>query len=245
MKGIENMTLAKHKTAVPKHIGIILDGNRRFAKRLMMKPWQGYEWGTKKVEKLLDWCREYDIKELTLYCFSIENFHSRPKNEFDYLMDLFHKEFVKIKDDERLAKHKIRLNFIGHLSLFPQKLQDVMKMLMEKTKDNTNYIVNFAMAYGGQDEIVDAAKKIAEQVKEGKLNIDQINKEIFANALYIKSEPDIVIRTGGEKRTSNFLPFQTAYSEWIYLEKMWPEFEKEDFEKCIEEYQQRQRRFGQ
>ena len=160
-------------------------------------------------------------------------------------MDLFHKEFVKIKDDERLAKYKIRLNFIGRLNLFPQKLQDVMKMLMEKTKNNANYIVNFAMAYGGQDEIVDATKKIAEQVKEGKLNIDQINKEIFANALYIKSEPDIVIRTGGEKRTSNFLPFQTAYSEWIYLEKMWPEFEKEDFEKCIEEYQQRQRRFGQ
>ena len=231
-------------TAVPKHVGIILDGNRRFAKRLMMKPWQGHEWGAKKVEKMIDWCREYNIHELTLYCFSLENFHSRPKQEFDYLMDLFLKEFEELKNDERLSKYKIRISFIGRLSLFPQKIQQAMSYLMEKTKENNKYIVNFAMAYSGKAEIIDATKKIAEQVRQGKLNIDSINEELFSKNLYLSSEPEVIIRTGGEKRTSNFMNFQAAYAEWIYLEKMWPEFEKEDFVHCLEEFKSRQRRMG-
>ena len=231
-------------TEVPKHIGIILDGNRRFAKRLMLKPWQGHEWGAQKVEKLLDWCREYGIHELTLYAFSIENFHSRPKQEFDYLMDLFEKEFVRLKIDERIAKYGVRINFIGRIWLFPPKIKKTMDELMESTKQHNKYIINFAMAYGGKSEIVDAAKKIAEQVKQGKLNIDEINEELFAQNLYIKSEPEMIIRTGGEKRTSNFLNYQAAYSEWFYVEKLWPEFEKEDFVQCLEEYKTRHRRMG-
>ena len=238
------MKIESIKTAVPKHVGIILDGNRRFAKRLMLKPWQGHEWGARKIEKMLDWCREYSVRELTLYCFSIENFHSRPKQEFDYLMDLFEKEFTRLKDDERLTKYNIRINFIGRIWLFPEKIKKVMNELMEKTKNHDKYIINFAMAYGGKAEIVDDAKKIAEQVKQGKLNVDQINEELFAKNLYLNSEPDLIIRTGGEKRTSNFLNFQAAYSEWFYLEKMWPEFEKEDFFQCLEEYKSRQRRMG-
>ena len=232
------------KTAVPKHIAIILDGNRRFAKRLMLKPWQGHEWGAKKVEKILDWCREYGAKELTLYCFSIENFHSRPKQEFDYLMNLFEKEYTSLKDDPRLKKNDIRINFIGRIWLFPEKIQKLMKELMEKTKAHKQFIVNFAMAYGGQSEIVDATKKIAEQVKQGTLDINQINEEVFAKSLYLNSEPEMIIRTGGEKRTSNFLNFQAAYSEWFFIEKMWPEFEKEDLAQCLEEYKSRSRRLG-
>ena len=237
-------TLPPLHTAVPKHIGMILDGNRRFAKRLMMKPWQGHEWGAKKIESVMDWCREYGIHELTLYCFSIENFHSRPKEEFDYLMDLFLKEFEKLKDDPRLEKYKIRVNFIGRLHLFNQKIQEAMKELMKKTKNNDQHIINFAMAYGGQSEIVDATKRIAEQVQKGKLDIDQINEELFAKNLYISDEPDMIIRTGGEKRSSNFLNYQAAYAEWFYLEKLWPELEKEDFVQCLEEYKTRQRRRG-
>ena len=115
---------------------------------------------------------------------------------------------------------------------------------MDITKNNSKYVVNFAMAYGGQEEIVDAARKIAEQVKEGKLDVDSINTELFSENLYMPDEPDLIIRTGGERRASNFLSFQSAYSEWFYVEKMWPEFEKEDFVEIIESFSERKRRFG-
>ncbi len=229
--------------AVPKHVALILDGNRRFAKRLMMKPWKGHEWGEKKVEELLTWCKELDIKELTLYTFSLENF-DRPKKEFDYLMKIFRDGFTRIKNDPRLEENNIKVNFIGKMEMFPKDLFDAMKALEEKTKNNSKYIMNFAMAYGGQDEIIDAVKKIAEKVKSGKLDIKEINKETFEQNLYMKARPDMIIRTGGEKRSSNFLPYQSAYSEWFYVEKMWPEFEKEDLIACLKEYSQRQRRFG-
>ena len=228
---------------LPTHIGIILDGNRRFAKRLMIKPWKGHEWGAKKVHNLFDWCKELGIKELTLYCFSYENFN-RPKEEFDYLMNVFRKEFEDLKKDKRLHDDKIRINFIGRLNMFPQDIQEKFKNIMDITKGYNKYIINFAMAYSGRIEIIDAVRNIAQQVKEGNVNVDQINEDLFADNLYMKDEPDMIIRTGGEKRTSNFLNFQSAYSEWFYLEKMWPEFDKSDFVACIEEYKQRQRRFG-
>ena len=131
---------------VTNHIGIIPDGNRRFAKRLMLKPWKGHEWGAKKVEALFDWCKELGIKELTLYAFSIENFN-RPKKEFQYLMNLFNVEFSKILTNKKIYKNKVRINFIGRLDMFPRSLQSVMKKIMESTKKHRNYIVNFAMAY--------------------------------------------------------------------------------------------------
>ena len=219
---------------IPKNIAIILDGNRRFAKKLMMKPWMGHEWGKEKVEKVLDWSKELGIKELTLYAFSVENFN-RPKEEFNYLMKLFKEAFEKVKDDPRIYENKIRINFIGRIWMFPEDVQTAMKKLMEKTKDNQNCIINFAMAYGGRTEVVDAAKKIAELVKSGKLNVEDINEDGFKDNLYISNEPDLIIRTGGEKRTSNFLPYQGAYAEWIFLEKSWPEFEKEDLVAAVED----------
>lgn len=228
---------------VPKHIAIIMDGNRRFSKRLMMKPWKGHEWGAKKVEKLVDWCKDFGVKEMTLYAFSVENFN-RPKKEFDYLMNLFIDSFDKMKDDKRIYESKIKINIIGRIWMFPQEVQMRMKDIMEKTKDHDQYTINFAMAYGGRTEVIDATKKIAEQVKQGKINVEDINEECFSRNLYNPDEPELIIRTGGERRTSNFLPYQSAYSEWIFLEKMWPEFEKEDFAACIEEYARRERRFG-
>jgi len=231
------------KNQIPRHIGIILDGNRRFSKRLMMKPWKGHEWGAKKVEKLFDWCKEFGVKELTLYAFSYENF-DRPKKEFDFLMNLFVKEFTRLAEDERLEKDRIRVNFIGRIQMFPEKVREKMHKLMDITKKNNGYIINFAMAYGGRTEVVDAAVKIAKQVKEGKLKVDKINEEVFAKNLYMSNDPDLVIRTGAAIRTSNFLLWQSAYSEFIFLEKFWPEFEKEDFVECIAEYGRRDRRFG-
>ncbi|MFH1591171.1 MAG: polyprenyl diphosphate synthase [archaeon] len=235
--------MSREATKVPKHIGIIPDGNRRFSRRLMMKPWKGHEWGAKKVKEILEWSRDAGAKEITLYTFSIENF-DRPKEEFDYLMELFVKEFDRLKDDEELKKHDVRVNVIGRLYLFPQAVQDRIKEVMEVTKDHKTFIVNFAMAYGGRAEVVDATKRIAEQIKAGTLDVEAINEECFSRNLYFEDEPDLIIRTGGEMRTSNFLPYQGAYSEWIFLDKMWPEFEKKDFEACIAEYQSRQRRFG-
>lgn len=228
---------------VPKHIGVVLDGNRRFAKKLMMKPWKGHEWGARKVEKLLEWAEEIGVKELTLYSFSIQNMN-RPKEEFDYLMQLFMKEFKQLKNDPRLEKEGIRVNIIGRIHLFPEDVHNIMKEIMEQTKDNDKFILNFAMAYGGREEVIDAVIKLSQDVKDGKVDVDKINEEIFENYLYTVDEPDLIIRTGGDNRTSNFLIWQSNYSEWFFLEKTWPEFEKEDFVKVVEEFQSRERRFG-
>lgn len=226
---------------VPRHVGIILDGNRRFAKKLMIKPWKGHEYGAEKIEKLLEWCKNIGIEEITLYCFSIENFN-RPKEEFNYLMNLFKEEFTKLKDDPRL--NEIKVNFIGRINMFPKDVLDSMNVLMKKTKNNKPYTLNFAMAYGGRAEVIDATIKIAEQVKSGKLDVNEINEEVFEKNLYTASEPDLIIRTSGEKRTSGFLIYQGAYAELIFVDKMWPEFDKEDFVNAIKEYSNRERRFG-
>tara|TARA_Y100000310_G_C20496060_1_gene721588 strand:+ start:183 stop:884 length:702 start_codon:yes stop_codon:yes gene_type:complete len=228
---------------VPKHIGLIIDGNRRFSKRLMLKPWKGHEFGYKKVKKVIEWCKEYpNIKEITIYAFSLENF-KRPKKEFDYLMGLFKKAFQELmtKDKERLKQ--IKVQFIGRIKLFPKEIQKVMQELQEKTKNNKPYTLNFAMAYSGQAEVVDATKRIVEKVENGDLNIDEINEQVFKENLDLSSEPDLVIRTS-EKRLSGFLLFQSAYAEIMFVDKLWPEFEKEDFVACINEFSSRKRRFG-
>ena len=229
---------------MPKHIGIIIDGNRRFAKRLMMKPWKGHEWGAKKFEQLLEWCKEYNIRELTLYTFSIENFN-RPKEEFEFLMDLFVKEFKKLKqENSKIHENKIKINFIGRINMFPGDVQKGMQNLMALTKGYSNFIINFAIAYGGRAEIIDATKKIAEQVKSGKLNIDEINEEVFRKNIYMESEPDLIIRTS-ERRLSGFLLWQGSYAEIQFLpDVLWPEFTKEHFIQCLEDYASRERRFG-
>ncbi len=229
---------------VPKHVGIILDGNRRFAKRLMLKPWKGHEWGADKVDKLFDWCKELGIKEVTLYAFSLKNF-DRPKKEFDYLMKLFAEFFSRQCTIEKIHKNKIKVNFIGRINLFPPNIFNKMKDLMEMSKDYSDYVINFAMAYDGRAEIIDATKKIAQQIKSGKLNIDKINEDVFDKSLYISSEPDLIIRTSGERRTSGFMLWQGSYAEYCFVDKFWPEFEKEDFVKCIQDYSERDRRFGQ
>ncbi|MCF7861235.1 di-trans,poly-cis-decaprenylcistransferase [Candidatus Woesearchaeota archaeon] len=229
--------------SVPKHIGIIMDGNRRFSKKLMMKPWKGHEWGVKKVEDVLKWCHEYKIEELTLYTLSLENFN-RPKEEFDYLMNLFLKEYKRLRTDKRLSEYDIRINFIGRLYMLPNDLQIVMQELMDQTKNNKGHIINFAIAYGGRQEVVDAVKKVAKAIKEGHMDIDEINEDTFSKNLYFNDEPDLIIRTGGDRRTSNFLVWQSNYSEWFFVEKCWPELSKEDFVTILDEFSNRHRRYG-
>ena len=227
------------------HIGIILDGNRRFSKRLMKKPWEGHEYGAKKVYKVMEWEEELGIKELTLYTMSVQNFN-RPKNEFDYLMKLFRKAFDEMTNDkiDEINKKGLKIRFIGRLEMFPKDIQEKMRNIVKLTEKNEKHVINFAMGYGGREEIVDAIKKLGRELEDGKIKADDVNELNFGNYLYMQDEPQLIIRTGGEMRTSNFLLWQAHYSEWFFLSKMWPEFEKEDLVKCIDEFKERQRRFG-
>jgi len=219
-----------------KHLAIILDGNRRFAKRLLLEPWRGHELGAEKIEKLFDWCAELEIKQVSLYCFSMENF-DRPEKEKNFLMNLFKKEFRKYLGSEKIRENGIRIKFIGERQMFDEELQELMGKIEEETGENNKFLFNFCMAYGGRQEIVQACRNIVE-------NKEEVSEENLRKNLWLEDEPELIIRTGGEIRTSNFLMFQSAYSEWIFLDKTWPEFDKSDLISCLEEFRNRERRFG-
>ena len=227
---------------VPRHIAIILDGNRRYARKLGLQIWKGHEFGLRKLEELFSWCIELGIKEVTLYCFSTENF-KRSKKEIDYLFSLFWKEFEKMKKGEGVFKDRVKVNVIGRINMFSKRMKGAMLEAIKKTKKNKSLLVNFSMAYGGRQEIVDAFRNIIKSSKTLKPN--QIDESLITKNLYLKSEPDLVIRPGGEIRTSNFLTWQSAYSEWVFVDKLWPEFTKEDLIRCVEEFSKRERRFGE
>ncbi|MCD6476652.1 MAG: di-trans,poly-cis-decaprenylcistransferase [Candidatus Aenigmarchaeota archaeon] len=229
-----------------KHIGVIMDGNRRLAKRLMKNPWKGHEYGANKVKDFLKWCHELGIKCITLYAFSIQNFN-RPKREFNYLMKLFEREFLDICNKNHEAhKYKVRIKALGRINLLPKKVQMAIKKAEQATKNYNKFLLNFAIAYGGQEEIVDAIKKIALKVKKGLIKPASINESLVKKSLYTNGQPypDLIIRTGGEKRVSNFMLWQGAYSELYFIDKMWPEITKRDFMKAIKDFEKRQRRFG-
>lgn len=235
-----NVIFGRKALNVPKHVAIIMDGNRRYAKRHGWLPWNGHESGAKVVEQLPNWCKEMGIEELTLYAFSIENF-GRDKKEVDYLMQIFKQQFDKL-----LAKDDLeyRVNFIGRIQMFPADIQERMYKLMDKTADKEKYKVNFAMAYTGRAEIVDSFIKNAKRVKSGELVPDEIDEKTVAEGLYLQSNPDLVIRTSGEQRTSGFLPWQAVYAELYFCSKMWPDFGKHDLELAVQDYSDRKRRFG-
>jgi len=221
----------------PKHISIILDGNRRYAKKLRIPAFKGHEKGFNKIKDLLKWCVELGIKEVTLYCFSTENFN-RSKEEVAYLFNLFRKKIKDFNKDKVIHDNKVKISVIGRLSMFPKDMQKAMKEIMEKTKDYGNYKLNLALAYGGRSEIVDAFKRI---ISKGIKEIDEV---IIKENLYIPNDVDILIRPGGEKRISNFLLWQNSYAELFFIDKLWPEFTKRDLVACIQEYDKRERRFG-
>ena len=223
------------------HIGVILDGNRRYAKKRGLLSFEGHRYGAERVRELVNWCSELGVGELTLYTFSMDNFN-RPQKEKDVLFKLFREYFKRFAEDKRAKK--VKINFIGRLDLFPRDMQDIMNDLMEKTAENTELIVNFAMGYGGRAEIVDACKRIAEMVEAGKISPESIDEEMISQNLYLLHEPDLIIRPGGEKRVSNFLLWQGYYSEWYFSDKLWPEITKEDFEDAIKDYNSRERRYG-
>lgn len=220
----------------PTHLGVIIDGNRRYAKERNLPSFKGHEAGAEKIRELLKWSYEFNIKEITIYCLSTENL-KRDKLELDYLFSLFKKFFKKLSDSNELQEKKVKIKFIGDLSLVPADIRDLCQKLEEKTIDYNNYKLNFCFAYGGRLELVKAFNKL--KSKEG-----DITEEDISNSLWLNSNPDLIIRTGDAIRTSNFLPWQSAYSEWFFLEKMWPEFSKEDLEKSIDNFKKRRRNFG-
>ncbi|MCH8859713.1 MAG: di-trans,poly-cis-decaprenylcistransferase [Nitrososphaerota archaeon] len=232
---------------IPNHIAIILDGNRRWAKKNLMISKGGHWEGADAVENLLDWCEEFDIKIITLYVLSEENL-DREDLELEYLYRLIKNRLEKLYNDPRIHRNKMRVKAIGKIELLPETLKDVIQRLDDATKNYSNHFLNIAIAYGGQNELVDAVKKIGEKIKSGSLDVDKIDKEEIEANLYTahlpQSSPDMILRTSGEKRLSGFLMWQSAYSELIFMDVFWPEFRKIDLMRAIRTFQKRKRRLG-
>jgi undecaprenyl diphosphate synthase len=222
---------------VPHHLGIILDGNRRWAKERNLPLFEGHKKGAEVVKEAITWCKERGIKVLTLFVFSTENWN-RPKNETNYLMKLLRQIFAK-KNIDKTHKENIRVRIIGQTDRFSKSFQEAIKNFEQLTQHNTGMVLNFALSYGGRAEIVQAIKNII----KNKVPLEKINEEVIKENLWT-SDVDLVIRTGKEQRISNFLIWQTAYSELYFLPKYWPDFTEEDLDEAISEYNKRQRRFG-
>lgn len=227
---------------IPNHVAIILDGNRRWAKKRGMKPQEGHYKGFTNLENLADYVFSKGVKVLSVYAFSTENF-SRAKEEVDYLMDLFAVAFKKYF--EKQNKKNVKIVFSGRREPLPEKVLKMIDEVTEKTKDNTGPIFNICVNYGGRPEIVDTTKKICEMVKNGEISIDDIDEDLFTKNLYQDLPAiDLMIRTSGELRLSNFLLWQNAYAEFYFPEIEFPGFDEKEFDKALEVFDKRNRRFG-
>lgn len=231
---------------IPRHVGIILDGNRRFARNAGLKELDGHKLGAKKLEEVLKWCNELGIECITVYAFSTENFN-RSKGEVAHLMDIFAKNFKKISTSDRVKKHKIRVRALGDLSRLPKKVRVAIKGAERATKSHDRYLLNIAIGYGGRAELAQAIHRICRSVERGELKPKDVDERLIENYLYTAGvpDPDLVIRTSGEERLSGFLLWQSAYSELYFCEANWPAFTKIDFLRAIRTYQGRERRYGE
>ncbi len=242
-----NLEKEVKKGPMPKHIAVIMDGNRRYAKEIMKTDDVniGHELGRKKVEELVKWCGDLGIRVLTVYAFSTENFN-RDKDEVDYLLALIRKMLDEVAENENTHKYKVRVKIIGDRDNLPKNLTDAIDNVEEATKDYDDYHFNIAVAYGGRQEIVTAIKKIAQSVKDESLDIEDINEKMISENLYTSDDPDpdLILRTSGELRLSNFLIWQLAYSELYFTDVYWPGFRYIDFLRALRSYQQRSRRYG-
>ncbi len=228
---------------VPQHIAIILDGNGRWAESQNLARAKGHVEGVKRVEELLDEARQLGVKVLTLYTFSTENW-KRPRTEVSLIMNIL--DAVLVQKLKKLCEDNIRFQIIGKWARVPEPVLSTMKNAIETTKDNDGLILNLAFNYGSRMEIVDAVRDIAQRVEDKDITVDQINEEMVSNALYTKGlpDPDLLIRTSGEIRISNFLLWQLSYAELYFSDKFWPEFDTKEFHKAIIDFQNRERRFG-
>ena len=231
------------KENLPKHIAIIMDGNRRWAKAKGKPSGFGHKEGAKVLEKIVRYANKIGIEHITVYAFSTENW-KRAEEEVSTLMALFQSyldDYSKRADSEN-----IKVKIIGNRKGLSDKMISSIEKCMERTKNNTGIVFNIALNYGGREELLNVTYKIAEDVKNGKLQPEEITEKDIEKYLYTagQPDPDLLIRTSGEKRLSNFLPWQLSYSEFLFIDKNWPDFTEEDLNQAIEEYQKRTRKFG-
>jgi len=228
---------------IPEHVALIMDGNGRWAKKRNLPRVMGHRAGIKTVRRVIEASLELGVKYLTLYTFSTENW-KRPKKEVNALMSLL-REYL-IKELKQFNKEEVRLLAIGQLERLPQSVKEALDRAIDKTKDNSRLTLTLALSYGGRNEIVQASKKIAEDIKINKIRPDQINEELFSKYLYTHKipDPDLLIRTSNELRLSNFLLWQISYTELYFCHKLWPDFTERDFKRIVEDYKKRERRFG-
>ena len=228
---------------MPKHIAIIMDGNRRWAKKQGKSASFGHKQGAKTLEKIVRYANKIGLKYITVYAFSTENW-KRTEEEVKALMALLQSyldDYSKRADSEN-----IKVKILGDITALSQGMQKSIINCMERTKNNTGVTFNIALNYGGRDEIVKSVQNIVKEIQNGNIKIEDINEELISNNLYTKGQPDpdLLIRTSGEMRLSNFLPWQLVYSEFLFVDKNWPDFTEEDLDNAILEYQKRTRKFG-
>lgn len=238
-----------HKREVPRHLGLILDGNRRFARAIGLDVRRGHEFGVKKLYQVLDWCASVGIPHVTLFVFSNDNF-SRKADEVKYLLNLFVKESGNLVENPRLQAHGIRIRVIGQRHRLPARVVQAIDDLETRTQNNTGLALNIAMAYDGREEIADAVRSLLSDLSHKGLSVDEacdnISVDNIGRHLYMAGlpDPDFIIRTSGELRLSGFCLWQSAYSEYYFCEALWPDFRRIDFLRSIRSYQSRKRRFG-
>jgi tritrans,polycis-undecaprenyl-diphosphate synthase [geranylgeranyl-diphosphate specific] len=235
------------KNSLPNHIAIILDGNRRWAKYNLMGVGSGHFRGADKAEELLNWIHDLGIKITTLFVLSTENLDRRDE-EVENIYGLLQLKLEGLYKDSRIHRRQMKIKAIGNIKLLPIQLQGILNKLEEETAMYNSMFLNIAVAYGGQEELVDAIKKIALMAKTGELSVEDIDEKVIESCLYTshlpQPEPDLILRTSGEKRLSGFLIWQSAYSELVFMDVFWPEFRKIDLMRAIRTYQLRIRRFG-
>lgn len=231
---------------MPKHVAVILDGNRRHAEEIGISKSHVYRLGAEKLEEVLEWCIELGIRHMTVYAFSKENFN-RSGREVIELMNLFKRKFREVTADDRVHNQNIRVRAIGDLNSLPDNVRNAIIEAEEATKKYNDYSLNIAISYGGRAELAEAVQKICERVRQGDIEPREVDENTIGNYLYTAGlpDPDLIIRTSGEERLSGFLLWQAAYSELYFCEANWPEFNKIDFLRAISNYQNRERRFGE
>jgi tritrans,polycis-undecaprenyl-diphosphate synthase [geranylgeranyl-diphosphate specific] len=231
---------------MPRHVAIIMDGNRRFSKiQGGLEPIEGHKKGVSTLERVLDWCVDLGIEIVTVYAFSTENFN-RSSKEVEGLMRLFQENFEDIANNKKIHKNEVRVKAVGKLELLPENVRNAIKTAEDSTASYNKRLVNIAIGYDGRLEILDAIKKISEEVKSGNLEIEDINEDLVNKNLYTAglADPNLIIRTSGEERLSGFLLWQSSYSELYFCDSLWPQLRKVDFLRALRSYQQRERRFG-
>ena len=232
--------------AIPKHIGIIMDGNRRYARENLSSDIdEGHRLGEKKIEEVMDWCLELGVKYVTLFAFSSENF-KRDKNEVNFLMELAENAFYEMADNAKIHQNRVAIRALGDISSLPESVREAIDYAKEKTKDYHEFTLSICLAYGGRQEIVDAVRQIVSKVQSGELTVEDVCEDLLSSHLYTGDmpDPDLILRTSGEVRVSNFLLWQLAYSELYFTDVFWPGFRYIDFLRAIRSYQQRGRRYG-